>query len=131
MPLRLAVVALLLPLAACDSGLDGPPLFDALEGTWSTTADAEPSAIRFLPSARYEFVSGGEVTERGRFSLASDGEAVDPDALPALRDIEFYPDDDDLSASFFNVVSADASSLSLQRCASDCDGVAVEVYQRR
>ena len=130
-PLRLAIVALLLPLAACDSGIDTPPLFEALQGTWATAADTEPSTIRFLPRGRYEFLSGGEVTEQGRFSLASDGEAADPDALPALRDIQFNPEGDGVSASFFNVVSADASALSLQRCLSECDGVATRVYRRR
>lgn len=131
MRFRLAAGALaVLLLSACDSGLDAGPLFDALEGTW--TSEADPSTVQFLPGARYAFVADGDVTEAGRVSLASDGDAPDPDALGALRQIQFFPDDEGASgASFFTVVSADASTLSVQQCFGDCEGVPVDTYRRQ
>ncbi|WP_420455717.1 hypothetical protein [Rubrivirga sp.] len=127
---RLLIAPLLL-LAACDSGVESPPLFVALEGTWTATADAEPPTIRFFSDGRYELVADEWVAERGRFSLASDGNAADPDALAALNQIQLYPEDRDLSPTFFDVVSANSSALSLQRCFGDCEGVAVWVYRRQ
>ncbi|MEM1118554.1 MAG: hypothetical protein AAGJ11_18755 [Bacteroidota bacterium] len=128
---RLAiVVACVLLIAACDSSVDAGPLFEALEGTW--TSEVEPETVRFLPNGRYEFVAGGIVTEAGRVSLASDGAAPDPDALDALREIQFFADRADLfDFTAFQVVSADAATLTIQQCFVDCEGVPEQVYRRR
>ena len=125
--LLIALIAVL-TFTACDSGLDSPPLFDALEGTWDASVGEVPSSIRFLDRGRYEFVSDGEVTEQGRYSIATIG---DSGALTSLQNIQFYSDSEDPSLTYFTVASADPSSLALQLCASNCEGVAVQVYDRR
>ena len=124
----LLIVAAVLSLAACDSGLDSPPLFSALEGTWAAQSTAAPATIRFLPEGRYEFVSGGGVTERGRYSLSSDG---DSDDFSALRSIQFNAEPRDLGSTYYTVSSASAPTLALQRCATECEGVPTQVYERQ
>ena len=87
--------------------------------------------IRLFPSGRYEFATGGGVAERGRFSISSDGAAPDPEALPALRTVQFYPAAGGRPPTYSTVTAASTSALSLQRCAVSCEGVPVWEYRRR
>jgi hypothetical protein len=131
-PLRSAVLVLALALvSACDSGLDTPPLFEALEGTWALEGASSGEALQFGPHNGFALVSEGAELGRGRVSLASEGGASDLTGLIRITyTVQTGPSSS--STTWDEVVSSSPDVLVLEGCVLEalCEGAARRTYRR-